>query len=223
LTDTAIVTTDSEALQTAHMLREWADMVVENVSTQTNERLVELARDAQYLEKAAFRVRGACGAELKKRIRERQLEDPENPGPKVGQQMKELAQQIGVASKTLEDDTRIYETFSDGMTSDRVLDREHYRVALSAPDPKAAIELAYEQKEADSDYSTREFRQEIKRLRGVENNGNESTARRSSLRLDDDTLELLAELRELDEYRGKSNELIVMHAVMHFYREKLNG
>src|SRR6266496_401275 len=94
--DSAIIGSGSEALATASILREWADMVIENVGTQSDDRLVELARDAQDLEKAAFRVRGACGAELKRRILERRLtsDDSKSGDLSVGRQMNALAREI---------------------------------------------------------------------------------------------------------------------------------
>jgi len=107
--DNAIIEAGSEVLASANMLHEWADMVIENVRSQSDDRLVELARDAQNLEKAAFRVRGACGAELKRRIMERRLTGHEGSTAEnsIGQQMSALAKEIGVAPKTLSDDTRI--------------------------------------------------------------------------------------------------------------------
>src|SRR5882724_12073827 len=95
--DNAIIEAGSEVLASANMLHEWADMVIENVRGQSDDRLVELARDAQNLEKAAFRVRGACGAELKRRIMERQSNGSltgDDAG--IGKQMSALAKEIGV-------------------------------------------------------------------------------------------------------------------------------
>lgn len=218
--DTAIAQQESEALASASILHEWADMVIENVRSQPDNRLIELARDAQGLEKAAFRVRGACGSELKRRIRERQEQVPSarDDNGHIGKQMSALAREIGVAPKTLEDDTRIYETFSDNLRGDIRLDREHFRVALAAPDPQAAIELASEQRESNSSYSTRDFRDDVKRLQGIQTSPAGTKSRGGQVRLDDETLSVMEELRKVPELADKENSLLIKMALFEMKR-----
>ena len=202
------------ALESANMLHEWADMVIQNVQSQSDQKLIELARDAQNLEKAAFRVRGACGAELKRRLRERHPADGVEAGEKqIGKEMGALAKEMGVAPKTLEDDTRIFETFSDNLRGNVDLDREHFRVALSAPDPQAAIDLAYEQRRENESYSTRDFRDDVKRLRGDDFRAR-GGGRGLSVRLDQEAAELLQDLSEMSAFDGESHSAIVLHALM---------
>jgi hypothetical protein len=212
----AIVETESEVLASAGMLHEWADMVIENVRGQSDDRLVELARDAQNLEKAAFRVRGACGAELKRRIMERQSSGSLTGGDDagIGKQMSALAKEIGVAPKTLADDTRIFETFSADLQNGAALDREHYRVALSAPDPRAALDLAVQQRESNSGYNTRDFREDVKKLQGIEFPENGQRGKGLNVKLGEEAAKALEELRRTSDFADMDNTAIVTHALV---------
>jgi len=214
--DNAIIEAGSEVLASANMLHEWADMVIENVRSQSDDRLVELARDAQSLEKAAFRVRGACGAELKRRIMERRLTGQEGSAAEnsIGQQMSALAKEIGVAPKTLSDDTRIYETFGDDLNGEIKLDREHYRMALSAPDPKAAIALTKDTRENNSVYSTRDPREDVRKLQAIETPDGDQKGKSQTIKLGLEALKALDELRKTQEFLDLDNNEIITHALV---------
>jgi hypothetical protein len=205
---------ENQSLATVNLLHDWADMVIENVRTQSDDRLVELARDAQDLEKAAFRVRGACGAELKRRILERQNENPnDRDRPAVSKQMNELATRIGVAPKTLADDTRIYETFGDRLDHGESLDREHYRISLSAPNPDAALDLARDNRNENPGYSTREFRNDVRKLQAIESGPAKSSPTGSTVKIGAESVEMLDKLRTISIYRDMSDGEIVAMAL----------
>ena len=77
-------------------------------------QLVQLAADAHRLETCAFRLRGACVAELRRRIRTRLLGGRgrrDTSGIGVGAQLAHLASEIGVGITTLKIDARIHEAF----------------------------------------------------------------------------------------------------------------
>lgn len=152
--------------ETAVLLMGWADSVLENVKGQTDERLIECAKDAKDLERAAFRVRGGCGLELKDRIKQRQIDT----GDKVpiGKHMSELAQEIGIAVKTLEDDIRIASIFSDILRGDTELDREYFLRALPAKDPHAVIEWAMNGKASTPGFSASDVQEFVRRENGGE-------------------------------------------------------
>ncbi|HEY0321688.1 MAG TPA: hypothetical protein VGC66_12075 [Pyrinomonadaceae bacterium] len=83
--------------------------------------------------------------------------------------MSRLAQQAGVDRKTLETDARIKDTFFPTINETMLehipcLGREYYVIALSAPDPHAAIHMALERC-AEPDYRLREFRVDVRMLK----------------------------------------------------------
>ena len=128
--------------------------------------------------------------------------------------MNALAREIGVAPKTLSDDTRIYETFGGAMNGGVNLDREHYRVALSAPDPKAAIELARGNREGNSSYTTRDFRELVRKLQAIETPDANGRERSQSVRLGPEALETLDQLRKRPEFIDLDKSAIVTHALV---------
>lgn len=145
----------------AVILREWSDLIIRNVKDQSDEKLIECAQDAKFLEQSAFRVRGACALELKNRIRQRLKLEGRSEQTAIGKQMAELAREIGCAAKTLDDDCRITETFSDILRGDTELDREYFLRALPAPDPHAAIEFALHMKATTPGFSAEDLRQHV--------------------------------------------------------------
>ena len=77
-------------------------------------QLVRLAADARQLETCAFRLRGACVAELRHRIRTRLLGGRgrrDTSGTGIKAQLAHLASEIGVGITTLKIDARIHEAF----------------------------------------------------------------------------------------------------------------
>jgi hypothetical protein len=145
------------------ILRDWTQATIQALPTLPDEDVLGIAHTAAQIERAGFVVRGACAHEMKTRMRERALRGQDDDS--IGAQLSALARDIGVAPSTLDDDSRIFETFQDDFRGDtELLDREHYRLALSAPDPHEAIELARTQKDKGT-YSTRDYREDVKELK----------------------------------------------------------
>lgn len=154
-------------------------------------QLIRLAADARRLETCAFRLRGACVAELRRRIRThlsggRGRRDTSGIG--VGAQLVRLAAGIGVSVATLKTDARIHEVFfapkpekeinaetrlacEPGLGDEKHslretgLEREYYVTALAAPDPVSAIRHAQERCAAAADYTREDFRRDVLALK----------------------------------------------------------
>jgi hypothetical protein len=133
-------------------------------------QLLELAAHAQRLEACAFRLRGACVAELRRRITTRLVggrgyRDADGIGIKA--QLAQLASQIGISPTTLKTDARIHEVFFAGesrLAREPTLPREFYVTALGAPDPLATIRIA-EEKAASKTYTREQFRRDVRALK----------------------------------------------------------
>jgi hypothetical protein len=187
----ATQTDESTLAEGFNVLRDWADKMIGQVRTMPDDAIVETARMATELEGQAFRVRGACAAELKRRIRERARLQPENRGNEetvIARQLPALAAEIGVSPRTLDDDARIYETFAStpAFRGDTNTPREVYRLALSAPDPQAAVEMAAQKKAESPNYSTRDFRRDVEALNGGGNAEEVARLRYVTVGLDDE-------------------------------------
>lgn len=136
-----------------------------------DEQLVSVAAQAQRLEAQAFLLRGACAAELRRRITTRLAggrgkRDERGIGVKA--QMARLATEIGIAAKTLLVDAKIYKVFFlDRLETTPAcaisLAREFFVIALSAPDPREAIEIALAKRGAG--YTRQQFRADVSGLR----------------------------------------------------------
>jgi hypothetical protein len=131
--------------------------------------LIDLAVQAQRLETCAFRLRGACAAELRRRADRlpggRGRRDTAGVGIKA--QLAQLATKIGVSVSTLKTDVRIHELFfadDTGPACEPTLPRDYYVTALGAPDPLAAIQAARE-RSSDPNYNREQFRRDVQALR----------------------------------------------------------
>lgn len=122
----------------------------------------------------AFLIRGACtkmflaANDVKPLPGGRGRVDAEGKGRRA--QLRQLAAEAGVSRKTLETDARIYETFFkdrvDSKTGDArilTLSREMFVVALAAPDPGAAVQVALEHA-GEPGYGRRQLRQHVREL-----------------------------------------------------------
>ncbi len=133
-------------------------------------QLLQLAAHAQRLASCAFRLRGACVAELRRRHCTRLpggrgKRDTEAAG--VTAQLAHMASQIGISSSTLKTDARIHEVFfagETGLARAPSLSREYYVVALGAPDPLAAISIA-EARTTNNFYTREQFRRDVRALK----------------------------------------------------------
>lgn len=151
--------------QSAIVLQRWAESVIAQVQSADDERIVEIARDAQRLEHAAFLVRGACAAEMKRRIKERsefKSNQHSEEALKIGKEMLVLAEKIGVSVRTLDDDARIFETFNGAFRlGTESLERKYYQYAMTAPDPLKALSMAYEKIKQNPSYTTKDFQRDV--------------------------------------------------------------
>jgi len=154
----------SSLSQASNILSDWAELVIAEVRQMSDDKIIETARTASELERQAFRVRGACAAELKRRIRARAGAGDERV---IGKQMAKLAAEVGVSARTLDDDARIHEEFA-GSAHFRVateIPREFFRLALNAPDPNEAMSVAATKLASQQNYSTRDFRRDVALLK----------------------------------------------------------
>lgn len=150
------------------------DALLPTLARLDDAQLLQLASAAGRLEACAFRLRGACVSELRRRITSRLpggrgKRDAEGSG--IQSQLTRLAAQIGISPSTLKTDARIHEVFFTDRAETRLardtgLAREYYVTALGAPDPLAAIKIA-EEKCAASDYKREEFRRDVRQLKGM--------------------------------------------------------
>lgn len=198
-------------------LRAWADALIADISSADEAHLVGVARGANEMEAQAFRIRGACAAEMKRRIRERVEADPSQFGKgetAVVEQMRSLAREIGVAFGTLQDDCRIFEEFGDEILAGKQSSREVYRLALCAKDPRAALAMWETKKACNAAYSKRDF------WRDLSEAGRESEPREQA---DSDshtyevrwelTRPVLREMHEMSEALACDHELAVSYAI----------
>jgi hypothetical protein len=155
---------DSSLAHAANILSDWAGLVITEIPQMSDDKVIETACTASELERQAFRVRGACAAELKRRIRARVGAGDECV---IGKQMAKLAAEVGVSARTLDDDARIHEEFagSDHFRGATEIPREFFRLALNAPDPNEAMSVAATKLASQQNYSTRDFRRDVALLK----------------------------------------------------------
>lgn len=160
-----------ELIARVEQLHEIITSVLPHIQQMDDARLLQTAINAEYLERFAFLVRGACAAELRRRIPTRLAggrgkQDKDGSG--IGSHLARLAKDIGVSAKTLDTDVRIYQVFfSRGETvlaDEHCLRREYYVAALGAPDPLGAIEVA-KSKSAEPGYNVQQFRAFVRDLK----------------------------------------------------------
>lgn len=188
-------------------LRAWADEFIASIAAVPDDHLVEVARGASEMEAQGFRIRGACAAEMKRRALE-------SGGERMaGEELTRLALEAGVNFHTIKDDCRIFETFGEECLSTNIYPREVYRLALTASDPRAAVEMYAAKKAADEGYSTRDFRRDVART--------DSGGREPDAPPEEDTFEVrweltrsvLTEIPRLAEALSCDHELAVSYAI----------
>ena len=202
-------------------LHEIITSVLPRIQQMDDARLVETAITAGYLERFAFVVRGACAAELRRRVptrlaggRGRQDKD----GSGIGSHVARLAKEIGVSAKTLGTDVRIHEVFFNRgetvLVVEHCLRREYYVAALGAPDPLGAIEVA-KSKIAEPGYNVQQFRYFV---RDLHRNGPTDTAASEQERSYWLRIKIPQEphqtLNDLVQRTGRAREIIVAEAIL---------
>lgn len=153
-------------------LIEYLPGLLRELSSKDDAQIIRIAVKAQRLERFAFLVRGMCASELRRRHPQR-LSGGRGKRDSLGlgaqAQMTRLAKEAGVDRRTLETDARIKDTFFpvlDETTLEHMppLAREYYVVALSAPDPLAALKTAVKMR-SEADFTLRQFRAEVRLLK----------------------------------------------------------
>lgn len=145
--------------------------LVRQIPAMSETKLLDISKCASMLEDFAFLLRGACASELRKRSEKlsggRGRKDLAGTG--IQFQLDNFAKKVGAGRKTLEIDAKIKDTFFpviDQTILEQMppLAREYYVIALSAPDPQAAIRSAIDRC-SDPRFSLRVFRAEVRYLR----------------------------------------------------------
>jgi hypothetical protein len=218
------------------------DALLPHLADLDEHQLIGLATHAQRLETCAFRLRGACVAELRRRIKTRLTGGRgrrDTSGVGIGAQLGCLAQKVGVSVSTLKIDARIHEVFfvgKDDEVNDETdkqmeietrfarepsLAREFYVTALTAPDPHAAIHHAIEMRAAATDYSREDFRRDVLALKQTAQptliSSVEATPKPSNrfrVRVVPEARPVLAELISM---KGQPPKVIVAQALLAYY------
>lgn len=150
------------------------DKLFSLIPEMTADELLSVAAYAERLGLKAFLLRGACTYKLlasgdaEPLPGGRNHKDAEGRGRQA--QLARLAARIQVTPKTLKTDARIYATFFKNDRRNKTTDarfltlsREIFVIALSAPEPLAAIETAFIQA-GQQPFGRRQFRQYIQSL-----------------------------------------------------------
>jgi len=208
-------------------------------------QLIHLATDARRLETCAFRLRGACVAELRRRIKIRLTGGRGNrdtSGVGAGAQLARLAARIGVSVSTLKLDARIHKVFFGNEHGEVVKEterqaatetrfaREFYVTALTSPNPNAAIRYAAKKCAAATDYSREDFRRDVLALKqtmqptlttSVESAPVEAAPKSAPNLRVKIIPEAQAVLDELTNRSGQSPETIVAEALLMYHQAQI--
>lgn len=153
------------------------DALLPRLAQLDDDELLRVAAQAGRLEACAFRLRGACVAELRRRTRRLAGGKGKRDTARVGvkARLSDLAARLGVSISTLKTDARIHEVFfSDdtGPAREPSLPRDYYVTALRAPDPVAAIGAARSHS-SDPAYTRDHFRRDVQALRSAPTDADE--------------------------------------------------
>jgi hypothetical protein len=180
---------------------------------------------AQRLGGYAFLIRGACATTFLAANNIQPLPggrgriDAEGKGRRA--HFRQLATVAGVSRKTLETDARIYETFFkegvDSKTGDArflTLSRELFVVALAAPDPWVAVQVALEHA-GEPGYGRRQLRQHIRELLEQSGSTPPLARKRTPTRwtMTPEAKRVLAELQELS---SREPAVIITEALLRY-------
>jgi hypothetical protein len=164
--------------QNFNVLDEFEREIVKAIPSLNDVQLVDGISRCEELGKSAWRMRAAFAVEVANRAERmtggRGVKDLEGRG--INAALAFVAGKAGVEVRTIIEDRKIAETFGSKTTESAFirLSRDHFRVALYAPDPHKAIEEAAERID-EPGFSARQFASEIRAQREsvVTSNGNE--------------------------------------------------
>jgi hypothetical protein len=138
---------------------QWAEERIQELQTAPDEHLILVMQGTETVIKWLFLMRGAVATIAAERIKARK--------GSLGKELAAIAHQIGISPSVFDEDRSIFKTFGvDGVKNLPELTREHFRMALAAPDPHEAIELAATKKAENQSYSTKDFYQDVQDLKG---------------------------------------------------------
>ncbi len=157
------------------------DMIA-SIPQMTDDNIIDFAATASQMEKAGFKIRGACALEVKRRIAKAVAAGVKDEGGEgVMALMLRLSTRLGVDKDVIRQDCSIYEQFGDtDYINDPRLTREHYRFALVAPDPSKALDLALSKLDTPG-YNTKQFRADVAALKGAGQTKAEQDAKTAEL------------------------------------------
>jgi hypothetical protein len=168
------VTINEFFLERAENLSTSLPEILRALPEMADEKLLGTAIHACRLELQGYLIRGACAAELRKRISTKLAGGRgKRDEAKIGVQARlaAFADNIGVDLRTLRTDLRIYQVFFENapervstLAGECPLPREFFVTALAAPQPLAAIKIAL-RKRQDRNYTRQQYREEILALK----------------------------------------------------------
>ncbi|HEV7889436.1 MAG TPA: hypothetical protein VGP08_02300 [Pyrinomonadaceae bacterium] len=153
------------------------DVLLPRLAQLNDDDLLQLAIQAGRLEACAFRLRGACVAELRRRTARLAGGKGKRDTARIGvkARLSDLAARLGVSVSTLKTDARIHEVFfseDTGLAREPALPRDYYVTALRAPEPVAAIGAA-RSRSSDPAYTRDQFRRDVQALRSASTTADE--------------------------------------------------
>jgi hypothetical protein len=166
-----------------------AARIIKRLPEYDDAQLVQIAISAGTLEDAAYRIRGACASELKRRFA-RKLPggrgQQDDAGAGITRQLARLADQIGVDMRTLQRDCAIHETFfldnkTYGLEATSLLRRSHFTLALSTPEPRETVKLIAAKLEEEPDCSMKALSRFVEESLGLRSKNQLSVAAASPL------------------------------------------
>ena len=200
--------------------------LLRNIEEKDDDQILRIAKEAQRLEALAFLVRGMCASVLRQRCPQRLpggRGKRDSQGHGIRAKMSRLAEQLGIDRRTLETDARIKDTFfkvidKTGLVHIPPLAREHYVIALAAPEPQAAIQIALE-KRNDPHYSLEAFRSYVRTLKrnALPVTHNSEVKKVITLRVLI-PVEAQKALLDIIEFSGQSREEVVAEAILNLHR-----
>lgn len=200
--------------------------LLRDITEKDDEQIIQIAREAQRLETFAFLVRGMCASVLRQRCPERLpggRGKRDSQGQGIRARMSSLAEHLGVDRRTLETDARIKDTFFQVLDKTSLVNipplaREYYVIALTAPEPQAAIKVAVE-KSDDPNYTLEAFRSYVRTLkRNVPTAANASEAKQAVKLRVLIPVEAQQALLEIIEFNGQSREEVIADAILNLHR-----
>lgn len=144
----------SLTLDTFNTLEAWRDAVISNLEDANYDQCVQVIEAADRLAESAFWVRGAAAN------RAVSLSEGE-----TGKVIAQIAKDANVAPSTISYDRQIVSVFGvEILQHEKELSREYFRLAVSTDSPQETIELFRSKKLDNPGYSTRDAREDLKRL-----------------------------------------------------------